>query len=98
MKPLVLIFLVGLFAVASHAQQKYSELSGHVTAGNLPARGVTLTIGGYGIATDGNGYYRFGFLKPGVVMVRVTPPNKQTRTIKVIITDQPTRRNIAIDW
>lgn len=98
MKPLVLTFIVGLFVIAANAQQRYSELTGHVTAANRPVRGVTLTIGGYSLATDGNGYYRFGFLKPGVVMVKVTPPNKQTRIFKVIVADQPTKRDIAIDW
>jgi len=98
MKPLVLVFIVGLFVVAANAQQRYSELSGHVTIANQPVRGVTLTIGGYGLVSDGNGYYRFGFLRPGVVMVRVTPPNKQTRMIKVMIAEQPTTKNIAIDW
>ena len=98
MKPLVLAFIIGLFVVAANAQQRYSELSGRVTIGNQPVRGVTLTIGGYGLVSDGNGYYRFGFLRPGVVTVRVTPPNKQTRMIKVMIAQQPTTKNIAIDW
>ena len=104
MKSLILTLLITLFVATSHAdgqaqaQQASSELSGYVTLGNRPAKGVTLTIGGYAVSTDGNGYYKFSFLQPGTVQVSVTPPSKQTRVFAVVVGAQPTRKDFPIDW
>ena len=95
MKSLILTLIIGLFVVATQAQS--SELSGYVTSNNQPVKGVSIAIGAYSLATDGNGYYKFGFLRPGNVQVRVTPPNKQTRVFTVLIGGQ-TKRNFPINW
>ena len=98
MKALILTLLITFFVVTSQATAQSSELSGYVTSGNRPVKGVTLTIGGYAIVSDGNGYYKFSFLKPGTVEVRVTPPNKETRIFTVVVAGQPTRKDFPIDW
>ena len=98
MKSLILTLLIGLFAVTSQAQKGYSELSGYVTSNNRPVKGVTITIGAYGLLTDGNGYFKFPFIRPGNVQVRVSPPNKRPRIFTVFVSGQPTKRNFPIDW
>ena len=88
-----------LVAVATSAPQRDSELSGFVRyQNNTAARGVVLSVGNFNVATDANGYYKIGYVKPGVQTVWVTPPGKQARSFQVQIGTNPTRKDFTVNW
>lgn len=90
---LILVFLVPAFA------QRDSELYGYVRyANNSAARGVIVSIGNFSVATDANGYYKMGYLRPGLKVVLITPPGKETRSFKVLVGSSPTQRDFIVDW
>jgi hypothetical protein len=90
---LVLILMIAALA------QNSSELSGYVRyRDNSPVRGAILSIGNFNVATDERGYYRMSSLRPGVKDVAVSPPDKQTRTFRVVVNSSPTQRDFNVDW
>lgn len=94
-----LSFTLVLFLVMAALAQDSSELSGYVrNSDNTPAKGVIVSIGNFNVATDAKGYYKMGYLKPGVKAVAVTPPNRTTRTFRVVVNNSPTQRDFRIDW
>ncbi len=89
------IFVCVVLAMA----QKSSELNGHVWYSNKsPAEGVILTIGNYSVTTDKDGYYKITFLKPGLCRVLIKPPDKATRSFKVMIGSTPTQKDFVVNW
>ena len=48
--------------------------------------------------TDANGYYKVTYLKPGLKVVSITPPNKATRSFKVMIGTKPTQKDFVVNW
>ncbi len=98
MKLALSLMLVLVLVIAALAQSS-SELSGYVRYGdNSPVNGAVLSIGNFNVATDGNGYYKISYLRPGVKVVAVSPPNKDTRTFRVVVNDSPTQQNFKVDW
>ena len=94
-----LSFTLVLFLVIAALAQSSSELSGYVRYGdNSPVRGAVLTIGNFNVATDGNGYYKMSYLRPGQKMVSVTPPNKETHYFPVVVNNGPTQRDFTVNW
>lgn len=84
--------------IAAGAQSS-SELSGYVrNKDKSPVKGVVVTIGSFGVATDSNGYYKLSYLKPGTKWVLISPPGKITRSFKVIVGSTPTQQDFVIDW
>jgi hypothetical protein len=79
-------------------QDGNSELSGYVRYGSSPAKGVVLSIGNFSVTSDGNGYYKLGYLRPGVKTVWVTPPGKQARSFSVQVGAGPTQKDFVVDW
>jgi len=79
--------------------QKSTELYGHIKYTNgTAASGVGVSIGNYSVTTDKDGYYKMGFLKPGVTTVWITPPYKKTRSFRVVIGRTPTQKDFMINW
>jgi len=94
-----LSFTLILTLVIAALAQNSSELSGYVrNRDNSPARGVILGIGNFNVATDKNGYYRMSALTPGTKVVAVTPPNRVTRSFRVVVNNSPTQRDFMVDW
>jgi len=88
-----------LFFLAAVAAQTSSQLSGYVrNKDKLPVKGVVVTIGDFGVATDANGYYKLSYLKPGTKIVSISPPGKVTRSFKVTVTSRPTQRDFVVYW
>lgn len=85
----VSFILICLIFAISFAQVETYELEGWVKyQNNDPARGVTMSIGNYAIATDQNGYYRFTLLwpvEPGEYVISISPPGRPIRRVKLII-------------
>jgi len=95
----VLSFTLMLVFIAAAVAQNTSDLSGYVRNGdNSPARGVIVSIGNFSVVTDANGYYKVAYLRPGMKLVSVTPPQKVTRTFRVMVSNNPTQRDFRIDW
>lgn len=95
--PLVIAILV-LLALPAIAQAP-SELYGYVRySDNAAARGVAVSVNGVSVATDRNGFYKLGFLKPGPVVVSVSPQRKPTRSFRIMVRAQPTQRDFVVDW
>ena len=85
-------------AVATMAQSE-TELYGYIKySDNSPARAVAVSVNGYSVATDDNGYYKIAFLKPGVATVLVSPRGKPTHSFKVMVGASSTQRDFVIDW
>ena len=98
MKTLLCGLIISVCVVVAAAQQP-TQLSGHVYYKNkTPARGVVLSIGSYSVVTDATGFYKFGFLKPGVCTVSMTPPGKRTRPFRVSMLSTATTKDFVIDW
>lgn len=90
---LVLILVIAAFAQSS------SELSGYVRYGdNSPVSGAVVGIGNFNVATDRNGYYKISYLRPGLKQVSVTPPNKETHIVPVVVNSTPTQRDFTVNW
>jgi hypothetical protein len=86
-------------AFALNPAQGGSELSGHVQYGNgAAAKGVVLSIGNFSVTSDGSGYYKIGYLNPGMKTVWVTPPGKQAKSFQVQVGASGTQRNFVVDW
>src|SRR5262245_48890416 len=99
MKTVLSITVILILLAATTASQRDSELSGFVRyQNNTAARGVVLSIGNFNVTTDVNGYYKMGYVKPGVKTVWVTPPGKQARSFQVQIDANPTRRDFTVNW
>ena len=90
---LVLVLVVAAFA------QNASELSGYVrNRDNSPVSGAIVTIGNFNVATNEKGYYRMTSLRPGLKLVSVSPPNRQTREFRVMVNSTPTQRDFMVTW
>ena len=85
----VSFILICLIFAISFAQVETYELEGWVKyQNNDPARGVTMAIGNYAIATDQSGYYRFTLLwpvEPGEYVISISPPGRPIHRVKLII-------------
>ena len=94
-----LSFTLVLVLVIAALAQNSSELSGYVRyRDNSPVRGAILSIGNFNVATDNNGYYKMSSLRPGVKAVSVSPPDKGTRTFRVVVNNTPTLYDFKVDW
>ena len=94
----LLVILIYLFSFTRAMAQVPSELSGRIYwPDRSPARGVTVTIGGYSIITDDNGFYRFELSRPGEYVVSISPPRKVTRPFSVRVTGM-SQRDFTINW
>jgi len=92
----VFVFLCVAFATA---QQRPSELSGYIkNRNNSPIKGVVVNVGSFNVATDANGYYKLTALKPGLRIVSLAPPEKASRSFKVMVETTPTRKDFVVDW
>jgi hypothetical protein len=90
---------ISILLALSVIAQEPTQLYGYVkNTDNSPARAVAVSIDGHSVATDSNGYYRLSFLKPGTIMVLITPRGKPSRSFKVVVKAQPTQRDFVIDW
>jgi hypothetical protein len=99
MKAALLATSISICLAVATMGQSQTELYGYVRySNNSPASAVAVSINGYSVATDGNGYYKIGFLKPGTATVLVSPRGKPTRSFKVMIGAAPTQRDFVIDW
>lgn len=89
-----------LVAVAGAAAQRDTALSGYVRYknNNAAAKGVVLSVGSFSVTTDANGYYKIDYLKPGVKVVSITPPGRQTRSFTVQVGANPTQKDFFVDW
>ncbi|PYS32805.1 MAG: hypothetical protein DMF75_11045 [Acidobacteria bacterium] len=95
----VLSFSLILVLVVAGAAQRASELSGYLLyKDKSPAKGVVVSIGNFNVVTDANGYYKVTYLKPGLKVVSITPPNKATRSFKVMIGTKPTQKDFVVNW
>ena len=95
----VLSFSLILVLVVAGAAQRASELSGYLLyKDRSPAKGVVVSIGNFNVVTDANGYYKVTYLKPGLKVVSITPPNKATRSFKVMIGTKPTQKDFVVNW
>lgn len=98
MKAMVLASLICVGALMAIAQQP-TELRGQVKyKNNTPAARVVISISGFNVVTDANGYYKIGFLRPGLQTVRITPPGKSSRFHRVKIQPTATEYNVKINW
>ena len=98
MKVVLGFSLILLLAVAGAAQHA-SELSGYLRyKDKSAAKGVVVSIGNFSVVTDDNGYYKVTYLKPGLKVVSITPPNKATRSFKVMIGTKPTQKDFVVNW
>ena len=94
-----LSFTLVLVLVIAALAQAPSELSGYVRyKDNSPVNGAILSIGNYNVATNDRGYYRIANLRPGMKAVAVTPPNRETRTFQVVVSNTPTQRDFTVNW
>lgn len=92
---LTLVLVLVIVALAQSA----SELSGYVRySDNSPVAGAIVSIGNFNVATDARGHYKMSSLRPGVKAVAVTPPNKDTRTFRVVVNGSPTQQDFKVDW
>ncbi len=99
MKTALLVTSISICLAVATMAQSQSQLYGYVKySNNSPARAVGVSVNGYNVATDNNGYYKMGFLRPGVVIVSVTPRGKPTRSFKVTIGAAATQKDFVIDW
>ena len=99
MKAALLVTSISICLAVATMAQNQSQLYGYVKYGNnSPARAVAVSVNGYSVATDNNGYYKMGFLRPGVVIVSVTPRGKPTRSFKVMVGAAATQKDFVIDW
>ena len=95
----VLSFSLILVLVVAGAAQRASELSGYLRyKDKSAAKGVVVSIGNFSVVTDANGYYKVTYLKPGLKVVSITPPNKATRSFKVMIGTKPTQKDFVVNW
>ena len=95
----VLSFSLILVLVVAGAAQRASELSGYLLyKDKSPAKGVVVSIGNFNVVTDANGYYKVTYLKPGLKVVSITPPDKATRSFKVMIGTKPTQKDFVVNW
>ncbi len=95
----VLSFSLILVLVVAGAAQRASELSGYLLyKDRSPAKGVVVSIGNFNVVTDANGYYKVTYLKPGLKVVSITPPDKATRSFKVMIGAKPTQKDFVVNW
>jgi hypothetical protein len=98
MKVLLVMSISICLAVATMAQSQ-TELYGYIKYGNnSPASSVGVSVNGYSVATDNNGYYKMGFLKPGVVVVSIAPQGKPTRSFRVAVGAASTQKDFVINW
>ena len=95
----VLSFSLILVLVVAGAAQRASELSGYLLyKDKSPAKGVVVSIGNFYVVTDANGYYKVTYLKPGLKVVSITPPDKATRSFKVMNGTKPTQKDFVVNW
>lgn len=95
----VLGFSLILFLAVAGAAQRASELSGYLRyKDKSAAKGVVVSIGNFSVVTDANGYYKVSYLKPGLKVVSITPPDKATRSFKVMIGTKPTQKDFVVNW
>ena len=98
MKTALLVISISICLAVATMAQSQSQLYGYVRySNNSPARSVAVSVNGYSVATDNNGYYKLAFLKPGVVIVSVTARGKPTRTFKVTVGAGATQKDFVID-
>jgi hypothetical protein len=98
MKVLLVMSISICLAVATMAQPQ-TELYGYIKySNNSPASSVGVSVNGYSVATDKNGYYKMGFLKPGIVVVSIAPQGKPTRSFKVAVGAASTQKDFVINW
>jgi hypothetical protein len=84
--------------VAVDAQES-TQLFGYVKReNNIPVQGATISIGGYSVSTNKDGYYKFDFLKPGPQVISISVQGKPTRYIRMKITNTPTQKDFFVDW
>jgi hypothetical protein len=96
---IVLTLSLTLLLMVSAFAQRDTELYGYIRYNNQSAaRGVVVSIGNFSVATDQNGFYKIGYLRPGVKEVFITPPGKQTRSFRVVVGNNATHRDFTIDW
>lgn len=99
MKAALLATSISIWLAVATMAQSQTGLYGYIKySNNAPASAVAVSINGYSVATDNNGYYKMAFLKPGVAMVSVTPRGKPTHSFRVAIGTAPTQRDFVIDW
>jgi hypothetical protein len=98
MKAVLSITLILVFLVVAAAQSS-SELSGYVTyTDRRPASGAVVTVGNFSVTTDANGYYKLGFVRPGMRTVLITPQGRATRSFTVNVGTGPTKQNFVVNW
>ena len=99
MKAVLLATSISICLAVAAMAQSQTELYGYVKySNNSPAGAVAVSINGYSVATDDNGYYKIAFLKPGPATVLVSPRGKPTHSFKVMIGTTPTQKDFVIDW
>ncbi len=92
-------FSLILVLVVAAAAQRATELSGHLQyKDRSPAKGVVVSIGNFNVVTDANGYYKVSYLKAGLKVISITPPDKATRSFKVMIGTKPTQKDFVVNW
>jgi len=90
---LIMVLVIAAFA------QNATELSGYVrNRDNSPVHGAIVTIGNFNVSTNERGYYRVASLRPGMKVVSVSPPNKETHTFRVMVNNTPTQHDFSVDW
>lgn len=97
-KTIWLVAFIYIFSVGPTVVEA-SELYGKVTwsSGN-PAEGVLVSIGGYSVATDQKGEYKFSSLEPGDYTVAISPPGRATKSFRVRVSGDFTQQDFTIDW
>jgi Carboxypeptidase regulatory-like domain len=97
-KFVLLAILICLFSFTRAMAQVPSELSGRIYwQDGSPARGVTVTIGGYSTITNSDGFYRFELPRPEEYVVSISPPGKVTRPFRVRVTGT-SQKDFTINW
>ena len=94
----LLVIVISLFSFTRAMAQMPSGLSGQIYwQDGSPARGVTVTIGGYSTITSDNGFYRFELSRPGEYVVSISPPGKVTRPFRIKVTGM-SQQDFTINW